>query len=1123
MAGVAMGRRAIGWAGGAVCFLLVMGRGDGVLARADSERDMRARAAAARAAGAEADRTGRIVRTADGRRVRYPAAPRGSLLTQPPAVQAQALRLVGRAPDVLPPPVDPAALRWRFAATGVLGAGGLGAADIDDDGRVEVVADTRVGGPFFIVYEWRDGECAQEWVSPLLSPPGDVGSWSVDSLRVANLDADPALEIVVGMGDHGNRSRLLVFDGATHELERSLESGQGDVFSLEIVDVDSDGAVELVYLTNVFSDPNLKILDLATGVEEANVTGIAAQSLAVGDVDGDGTQEIVTLAQLGAGSILDGRTRAVEGAFAPNGGWQLRVADLDGDGRPEIIGGFRTAGETFLQALDGVTLAPRWSHAVEIYVDALRIVDVSGDATPEVVYGDDQWGSIHALDSGTGAALWSVANPEHGVADIAVGDLDGDGERELIWSAGWTSSGADYLYVVDMATQALEWRSEDLNGPFPGLAYGDVDADGSGEVVAGSVVSESGYGTGRWLVFDAESGKVEYQGGNPTGGAFAYLRALSTVNLDQDPQLEVLATSSSGRHGRIFCYDGATHQEEWEFAPQSEESTDLRALQAADIDGDGVVEVMVAGDRSLYVLDGPTGTQEWSVPFATSWVVLGHMRVANVDSDAALEIVLVRYLYDGDEVLIVDGRTHAVRQLKTNLSIRALDLPEIGPSEVHALVVGDASGRILRLSSSTGAVLETLADLGYEAPIDALVGTRDLLGDGALAWVVATDSDVRVVDGTSGWTLWTGDTIAESTLPERGLLVADIDDDGRSEVVVDSVRGVDVLDLAPRISISGPSSVLEGDGEVALTVRLPQAQEQAVTVDYQTRNGTARNGQEYVTANGSLTFAPGETEKTVSVTLLDDALDESDKTFVFVVAERPATGVSASTRVVTIVDDDPTPSLILADAAIAEGETRRIVSLTARLSAPSGQSASVGYRTLDGRARSGSDYLPASGSLLFPPGATEVRLPLTILGDPYTEPDESFFLVLDPLVNVTADRTTVRVTLTNDDVRLLSIGDIQVREGRNATFLLRLSRPAPDAVSVAWRTVDGTASAASGDYVPGRGVASFAAGATTARITVRINRDGRVEPAETFSVRLGTPNAGVLLAGSGLGTATIRD
>ena len=70
------------------------------------------------------------------------------------------------------------------------------------------------------------------------------------------------------------------------------------------------------------------------------------------------------------------------------------------------------------------------------------------------------------------------------------------------------------------------------------------------------------------------------------------------------------------------------------------------------------------------------------------------------------------------------------------------------------------------------------------------------------------------------------------------------------------------------------------DAALDFAVTLNRAAAHEVSVDYATKDGTAAAGADYTAASGTLTFAPGETAKTVSVALLDDAIDEGKETFV---------------------------------------------------------------------------------------------------------------------------------------------------------------------------------------------------------------------------------------------------
>ena len=84
----------------------------------------------------------------------------------------------------------------------------------------------------------------------------------------------------------------------------------------------------------------------------------------------------------------------------------------------------------------------------------------------------------------------------------------------------------------------------------------------------------------------------------------------------------------------------------------------------------------------------------------------------------------------------------------------------------------------------------------------------------------------------------------------------------------------------PGLSVAD-ARVYEADGAtVDFAVTLGRASDETVTVDYATSDGTASAGSDYEAASGTLTFAPGETAKTVAVAVLNDAHDEGEETFV---------------------------------------------------------------------------------------------------------------------------------------------------------------------------------------------------------------------------------------------------
>jgi hypothetical protein len=111
---------------------------------------------------------------------------------------------------------------------------------------------------------------------------------------------------------------------------------------------------------------------------------------------------------------------------------------------------------------------------------------------------------------------------------------------------------------------------------------------------------------------------------------------------------------------------------------------------------------------------------------------------------------------------------------------------------------------------------------------------------------------------------------------------------------------------ASRLHVEG-ATVLEGDqwmGAVEARVVLEPAATSTVTVAYETRDGTAIAGADYVSLAGILTFAPGEVEKTVIINILGDSTAEGDETFTVMLSAPSMALLGTAVATIVIVDDD---------------------------------------------------------------------------------------------------------------------------------------------------------------------------------------------------------------------------
>ena len=120
---------------------------------------------------------------------------------------------------------------------------------------------------------------------------------------------------------------------------------------------------------------------------------------------------------------------------------------------------------------------------------------------------------------------------------------------------------------------------------------------------------------------------------------------------------------------------------------------------------------------------------------------------------------------------------------------------------------------------------------------------------------------------------------------------------------------------APALSVADATAAEPGEGLSAsldFVVTLDRAAPGPVTVDYATADGTATAGSDYTATNGTLTFAAGDTQKTVAVPLLADAHDDGGETLTLTLSNASGARIADGEATGTITNDDPIPQAWLA-------------------------------------------------------------------------------------------------------------------------------------------------------------------------------------------------------------------
>jgi chitinase len=321
-------------------------------------------------------------------------------------------------------------------------------------------------------------------------------------------------------------------------------------------------------------------------------------------------------------------------------------------------------------------------------------------------------------------------------------------------------------------------------------------------------------------------------------------------------------------------------------------------------------------------------------------------------------------------------------------------------------------------------------------------------GDGAatvttVSWMwgantlLAFDPDLDVLD--FGWFQKDNFSIAEvggsvvititgnnQTYRLDGVTLAELSMDNirakDASTVQEWVAAFDTAEPAmPSLSIADVS-LKEGNSGTRLmtfTVTLSAAAAGPVTVAYSTADGTATSGSDYVAASGSLTFAAGETSKTIQVKVKGDKAAEGNETFTVRLANAAGATIADGSATGTVTNDDAAaklPALSVGDVAMREGDSGTaelmfVVTLDKAATSP----VTVNYATANGTATAGSDYAALAGTLTFAAGETSKMVHVVVNGDTAVEAAETFSLTLSGASGATIADATAVGQINDDD------------------------------------------------------------------------------------------------------------
>jgi hypothetical protein len=598
--------------------------------------------------------------------------------------------------------------RIRSAATG----------DIDGDGYAEIF----LAGEDAIIRLDGVHRRKADAATASVSTPFDCAN-----LEFGDLNGDGLSELVCAGG-----GGIAIYNALTLD---DLDVRFGPDFPIALANVDGDPQLEIVSGDGYVFD-GLAALAGSPGSQWIYSEGFGA-TIAAGDLDGDGVDEIVAAKNSSSPVVFDAVARSVRATIGVPDAETVDVADLDGDGRAEILvgeasfpGGPVARVLVYRQDVAATSMSLVASaNAVgdPVVVDAIAAGDFNGDGDPELLWSSVESGLVIAGFNAAIEVEWPASSE---IVTRTYGPyLSGGLARDIVGpdalmflSYHNTPSELSKPNLVSMDPVDGELRiSPEVGQSGLGISFllSDYDNDGTDEAILAA--------QNRIDIYDFRLESVELV--LPLAGT----KAIDTADLNGDGYPDLLRIDSAGL---VQVYDAFHNTSLWTSAPYA--SGTRQEVAAADLDGDGVLEIVTTASDRLYV-HSRTG----DVSFAqTAGIVIEDLLdilVDDADGDEVAEIYAVTF---GDSAST--ARVHRLNGGLQSVSSFDLDWParqiaiENGPSGRRNLVAfEDGAGRFVVVDAVSGArVWHSPPLLGGVRS----VGFVDVNGDATPEIAVATGS-----------------------------------------------------------------------------------------------------------------------------------------------------------------------------------------------------------------------------------------------------------------------------------------------------------------------------------------------------------------------------------------------
>ena len=904
-------------------------------------------------------------------------------------------------------------------------ARGVAVADFNGDGRPDVVAAADFTSSIYLML--NNG--AQGFLAPVTFSTGG----SPGAIATGDFNNDQKTDVVTANFSPANVSILLGNGAGSFAAPVNIPVGDSSSSAVAVGYFNNDQNQDLA----VGSPGGTVSILLGTGAGTftgpTSFTAVdRARSIAVADLNIDGNNDLAIVGQFatqvfilfgnGSGTFSTPVTSDI--VSEPS---SIVAQDFNNDGKPDLAIALAVTMAVLINNGDGTFGIPTIFSAAGNNPASIVAADFNNDGKYDVALGHNTGISVR-FGNGNG----SFGNPTSlsiglGPTFLAAGDLNGDGSADLALSSyggravSFVMNDGDGVFkIAPRFTTNSDARSvvaKDFNNDNKiDLAVANRNAN-TVSVYLGDGLGA--FGTAR--VFSVGTPPTS----NITNGPFS----LAVADLNSDNKLDLVTANFTGDGVTILTGDGAGNFVAQKIAIPGGGSPQFVATGDFNVDGKADVALTRSGHFSNVTILFGNGSGGFSsqTDFPTSIVNSEALAVGDLNADNKPDLVVGSNPGSVFSVLLNNGAggfgAPTVYTLNNNTGWSSLATigDFTGDGKVD-LVVANHMRDTLALIPGDGAGVfagPTFVNVG-QGPSSLVTGdfNDDGLLDVATAHIDSSAISVLLNNGAGGLSApknFLGGGVHES------LAVADFNGDGLPDLATEGLSiflnscSSAVAPSLPTLSITNVS-IGENAVNAVFDVSLSAVSAQTVSVRYQTSGQSAVTGADFQATSGTLSFAPGELTKTISVPIFDDTLNEFTETF-FLNLHQPVNAVITKGQGTgSIVDSDPVPTVTVNNVSVLEGNSGTTqANFVVALSSPSGKLIRLTYSTADMSATAG-DY---QGLLGFPlniaAGSPSASISILVNGDTTVEPDETFALNISDPLNVTINSGSATGTILDDD------------------------------------------------------------------------------------------------------------